>query len=89
MCTDIINLCCSYLPVNDIFILLNTNHKQRNEILKIYKIPIPDINTASIYGNLEIVKYLVSNKVKPTSDAVYFAGINDYLKIMKYLILKG
>jgi ankyrin repeat protein len=89
MCTDIINLCNSYLPINNIFLLYNLNKKRRDKILKIYKRKIPNIEDACELGYFEIVRYLYHNRnikniiFKPKT--INIASKYGHLKIVIFL----
>src|SRR5436190_3773819 len=103
MCQDIINLCCSYLLINNIF---KVSKKYRNDIIKIYKLQIPSIEIACKDGYLEIVKYWFRNGITSSThitdsdylfddNIVYIlstidsAAKNGHLEVVKFLLQNG
>jgi hypothetical protein len=89
MCTDIINLCNSYLPYESIFKIYKGNHKLRNKILEIYKISLPTINNASENGHLDVVKFLHSIEAKVSSWTIDCARRYGHSEIAEFLQSKG
>ena len=77
-------LTSSYLSLNDLlkifpYILVE-------KLIKIYKIPLFDIDEVSENGDLEIVKFLIYKGIKATSHTIFCASRYGHFDIVKYLI---
>src|SRR5438045_4002943 len=85
MCTDLLKLYCSYLPIEQIFIVCKD--KLLDDIIKIYKLSVPCMDYSCKNGFMNIVKYLYKKGIKPNSNSIDLASHNGHLEIVKFLFM--
>jgi ankyrin repeat protein len=76
----------SYLPLEEILTIFKDDLIMRNKILKIYPYELPSIEVATLNGDLETLKYLVSLGIKLKPVLMEMASQNGHLEIVKYLV---
>lgn len=86
MIKDIQYLISSCLSLNELLNLYDLFTV--DSLLKIFKIPLPNIDRGSADGDLKVVKYLFKKGIVPTKEAIDLATKYGHLNVVKYLVKK-